>query len=98
MLGLGIPFAQSAVTLNEVRWNPHALGSPFPWMAVQFSGSSLYQALDDWRNATSSPSPSYYAFGYLGAVFLHIPLSCNQKRGRVIAEMTVGISLGPAFL
>lgn len=35
MLGLDLPFAQSTMTLNVVRWNQHAPGSSFPWMGVQ---------------------------------------------------------------
>lgn len=52
------------LTLSEVRWTQHALGSPFPWMAVQFSVSSLHQGLGDWWDATS---PIYEPLLYLSA-------------------------------
>lgn len=61
---------------------------------MQVSGSSI---MTDGISPTPSPLTTVL-FDYLGAISLHVPLSCSKKGGRVLLEIRVGIILDPAFL
>lgn len=78
-LDLGIPFVQSTLTLNVIRWDQSAQGSPFPWCVGL---RSFHHTLDNWWDFTNPISPNYCAFDYLGAISLRVPLSCNKKGGK----------------